>query len=206
MTYTPTNWVDGSTPLNRANMMRIENELALLDGYTAPVPPPTYSASPPGSPVDGQLWFLPLAAGSTWQFRYNASAPTNKWEFVGGAPLITVDNTSRVTVVGWTWFGEGAITTPRSGLYVSHVVVGRISPGTAPAGTVFAAGAGINTTSGPNWNAQTQLMSGVVAAGVASTGTIILTAGDVAVIFAYGSAAGLACDNRTLSLLPIRVS
>ena len=32
MTYTPTNWVDGATPLNRANMMKIENELALLDG------------------------------------------------------------------------------------------------------------------------------------------------------------------------------
>ena len=46
------------------------------------------SATPPGSPFEGQLWGLSPTAGVVWVFRYNAgSASAYKWEFVGGPPL-----------------------------------------------------------------------------------------------------------------------
>lgn len=55
MTYTPTNWVDGSTPLNRTNMMRIENELAALD--TALTAPDVWHAvGTAGEPVFQDSW------------------------------------------------------------------------------------------------------------------------------------------------------
>jgi hypothetical protein len=58
------------------------------------------SATPPGSPSDGDLWLLPADAtnGVNWLFRYNAgSASASKWECIGGVPLFAEVDTSETT-------------------------------------------------------------------------------------------------------------
>jgi hypothetical protein len=108
--------VDGSTPLNRANMMKIENELTLLDGSSS-LTNTVLSATPPGSPADGQLWFFPAYAGVVWQFRYNAgSASAYKWEFVGGPPFMIFAPDYTPPTAG-TWYTD---TTPGSTILVAR--------------------------------------------------------------------------------------
>lgn len=121
MTYTPTNWIDGSTPLNRTNMMKIENELAALD----PLAPGAPSATPPGSPVDGQFWLLPADAanGVNWLFRYNAgSASAYKWEFAGGPEAVVLGGALDTTTTAYPTFVLGThtpvFTLPRAGDYI----------------------------------------------------------------------------------------
>jgi len=123
MPYTPTTWVEGVTTLGPTNMNKIEQGIASL---SSPAP----NATPPASPADGDIWYLPADAtnGSIWQFRYNAgSASTYKWEFVGGSRM------AREGVGGMNWnVGEGtnsgsfttlatagpALTIARAGEYV----------------------------------------------------------------------------------------
>lgn len=54
-----------------------------------------YGTALPGSPTDGQEYILvdsTSAATYQWRFRYNNSRASNKWEFVGGTPIIAQDN------------------------------------------------------------------------------------------------------------------
>lgn len=80
------------------------------------------STTPPGSPVDGQLWAMAPSTAYVWTFRYNAgSASAFKWEFVGGAPIIseiaTNESTTSPVYVDLTTVGP-AFTIPRAGDYL----------------------------------------------------------------------------------------
>lgn len=88
----------------------------------SPLATDTVSATPPASPVDGQLWTLPADTtnGIMWVFRYRAaSASAYKWEFVGGAPLAldvsAAGSTSSAVSVDLA--AVQAFTLPRAGDY-----------------------------------------------------------------------------------------
>jgi hypothetical protein len=207
MTYTPTNWVDGSTPLNRANMMKIENELAALD----PLAPGAPSATPPGSPVDGQFWLLPADAtnGVQWMFRYNAgSASAYKWEFVGGAPLSHEvagdESTTSATYVDLGTLGP-TVTVPRAGDFMVAFGCGMYNL-TAAASAFIAPKRGAAVTSdndASQWDIPTAAKLGVLMRTIRIVG---LAASDVVKLqYRVGSGQGQ-FRNRWLNVTPIRVS
>ena len=78
----------------------------------------------PGSPFDGQEFTLVdslTAPTYSWKFRYVAAKASNKWVFVGGAPLysevLTAESTSSTTFVALTTAGPSLVI-PVAGLYV----------------------------------------------------------------------------------------
>jgi hypothetical protein len=82
----------------------------------------TYSATPPGSPYDGQLWACPVATGVVWMFRFNQGASSLPWEFVGGGGLeADVDSTAAISsAAANTWYDDASqptLTLPRAGTY-----------------------------------------------------------------------------------------
>jgi hypothetical protein len=84
----------------------------------------TVSATPPGSPIDGDEWILPVDTtnGVMWRFRYRAaSGSTYKWEFIGGSPLnsdvgASVNSTS-TTYADLAGSTGPTVTVPRGGDY-----------------------------------------------------------------------------------------
>src|SRR5262245_18846959 len=84
--------------------------------WTLPAP----SATPPASPVAGQLWAFPADAanGIVWLFAYEPSEATYKWRFVGGAPLVATA-TSGITLApsAWNMISPPDILLPRTGEY-----------------------------------------------------------------------------------------
>jgi microcystin-dependent protein len=90
---------------------------------TVPTSAPPLLTALPGSPVDGQEIILTdsLTAGTyAWHLRYVAGRATNKWMFVGGAPLAG-DNAAQVAANATTYATpSGAITlvVPVAGLYL----------------------------------------------------------------------------------------
>jgi Collagen triple helix repeat (20 copies) len=88
-------------------------------------PGTSYSATPPPSPNDGDIWVLPIDAtnGIMWRFRYNASsASPYKWEFIGGAPLVIYIVTTESTTTTGSFIDLAtvgpAFTAPRAGDYL----------------------------------------------------------------------------------------
>lgn len=60
----------------------------------------SWSAGPPGSPSDGDIWIASGvdSNGVRWQFQYNAgSASAYKWEFIGGAPMYAATEADEAT-------------------------------------------------------------------------------------------------------------
>ena len=85
--------------------------------------PTVLSATPPGSPVDGQLWAMAPKTGSVWVFRYNTgSASAYKWEFVGGPPLHAEVAASQNMAANASYIALAtagpSVTLPRAGDYL----------------------------------------------------------------------------------------
>ena len=89
---------------------------------------PSYGTTLPASPADGEEAILVDSTTSptyTWRFRYNAgSAHTDKWEFIGGAPVSKETSSSRainggtqVAASGYYYSAGGSFTVPRAGVY-----------------------------------------------------------------------------------------
>jgi len=89
----------------------------------------TYASTPPGSPADGDIWYLvdsTTAATYQWAFRFNSSASgTYKWEFIGGAPFYseiapnhTITSGTQVASTGYYYESGATFTTPRAGDWV----------------------------------------------------------------------------------------
>lgn len=68
----------------------------------------TFAGGPPGSPNDKDVWIATAvdANGTRWQFQYNASSGTNKWEGVGNTPIVVRATGTRPSA---------AYSTPRAG-------------------------------------------------------------------------------------------
>jgi hypothetical protein len=83
-----------------------DNLAWLYGGATGRVTTSTFAGGPPGSPVDGDIWIATAVDGNgtRWMFQYNAgSASAYKWEFIGGAPVLSaVDGTETTTSTSFT--------------------------------------------------------------------------------------------------------
>lgn len=232
MPFTPVTFTDGVTPLNKATFdgvqagviaaERTENKgaasgYASLDSGTkvplaqipvltsAQLPAPTaVSPTPPGSPVDGQLWFYQPVAGVTWVFRYNSgSGSAYKWEFVGGPPLLNSSATIDSVTGGGAWIDDARVTFTglRSGDYLvtydaywnvvpaaqNSIGVSGVSGNTAPASDAVRSFQGTLT-----------LMSATVIARVTGVSAIY------GKLYSAGTSGTVAF--RTLSAIPVRVA
>lgn len=165
------------------------------------------SSAPPGSPVDGSLWYFPADAanGIVWMFRYNASSVSAyKWEFVGGAPLravvVTQESTTNPGATTLATLGP-SLTVPRSGDYNVEMgaVMYNITAGTAAKMWLYfnAVGTGYNVHSGAQ--TYTNVWRSFTLPG--------LTVGQPLDVLYSQIAGGTAnFGDRTLTLIPKRVS
>jgi hypothetical protein len=100
-----------------------------------------YSAGPPASPGDGDIWIATAVGvnGERWTFQYNAgSASAYKWEFLGGSD-VEVEDDGTVTALSTTYVlgtaGTGSpqsLTLARGGDYL----VGHACSTVVPAGGI----------------------------------------------------------------------
>lgn len=96
----------------------------------------TYQTTLPGSPVNGQTTILVDSTTSptyAWRFRFNSAKSSNKWDFIGGAPLsaevATTETTASTTYVALTTPGP-SVAVPVAGDYiVEHGFTGRDTVG-----------------------------------------------------------------------------
>lgn len=101
---------------------------------SAPSPPVSYATTLPASPVSGQEailvdsnppnWFV-------WRFRFNPSATTYKWEFIGGVPYIN-SNADIVAISSnpSAWSKSVPVTFPRDGVYTVQATTEIVAPAT----------------------------------------------------------------------------
>jgi hypothetical protein len=142
--YVPNAWTDNVTPVDKAHMDNIENELIWLDARVASGGFVSYGTTLPGSPVDGQEAILVDSTTNPsyqWRFRYNASSSSAyKWEYLGGTPASALVGTDEST--SSTSFVEFApnqrITVPRAGDYYVTISA-EIYNSTASTGVLLAA-------------------------------------------------------------------
>lgn len=167
------------------------------------------SGGPPASPVDGDIWIASAVDGNgtRWQFQYNAgSASAYKWEFIGGAPLLS-SNGNAFNLTGdsaWHVLDTALnITVSRPGDYV-------VGGGWQLGGNIGSAGI---AESGVGINAAIQELVAYVSLPASSFGTLTsmpflcgaLAANDIVSIM-YSANQAYAVLNRSISLTPKRVS
>jgi hypothetical protein len=84
-----------------------------------------YGTALPGSPVDGDEYILvdsTTAPTYSWRFRYVSAKASNKWIFIGGAPIRSGPSTqSGQLTTSFASVGTATISIPVSGLYVVTV-------------------------------------------------------------------------------------
>jgi len=180
-----------------------------------PVGTPTYSTTPPASPVDGQIWILPADAtnGVNWTFRYNAgSSSVYKWEFIGGASWLgNFSNGAYETIPGSGAFGDCPTITrflvPRAGDYdavamaqFSHPSGNNLFQQALCRGSDFSGSLGAATAMlGPS------VGSSHITHTVSDRVLAVPAGSDVRARYNSAAAGGLAA-NRTLRVWPVRVS
>ena len=171
------------------------------------------SATPPATPIEGQLWATQPAAGVVWVFRYNAgSASAFKWELVAGSPLVaeqTADfNTTSTTYVDGT-AALPVLTLPRAGDY-DLSFGGRIYFGGSAAwqafmtiklGAAAAADAQASQAQGPNPSAV--FVSVVIGRQLRLTGR---AAGDTLAAWHKTNGQNCGFTDRWVRAVPVRVS
>ena len=177
----------------------------------APVPWPlasgsaSYGTSPPANPVDGQIWMLPASDGVVWQFRYNAAGATYKWEFVGGAPVYKAVIADQIPSPLSTYVyltTQLSFLVPRAGDYLVDAraraggsAVSSNGIGVVKTSTGGSPGFASNAHNNANWYAALAVEDKLLA----------VSAGDgLAVV--YHATASISFGNRSLSVIPVRVS
>lgn len=98
----------------------VPTDMAELAARLDQVTPIGRGANLPAAPFDGQLfeWVVDDAAGIQWLMRYNAAAPTYKWECCGGPPRIAHDAGALVGATLPDYApGLPSITIPKTGLW-----------------------------------------------------------------------------------------
>ena len=165
----------------------------------------------PGSPTDGQEVILVdslTAATYQWRLRYNAGATSPyKWEFVGGAALLTLETTQVAPTVaaGKTAVGPSP-TAPRAGIYQMRYVSGLFSAGTAGTHRIIP-----NTFPGladiGGYSLDFTMPATNVGVGCSSEQKVTIPTAGTSVVFAVQSLTQpVTTQNRQIALTPIRVS
>jgi len=171
----------------------------------------SYGSTPPGSPADGDVWYLPVTAGVVWQFRYNAGAAGSfKWEFIGGPPFASVIDTDQTPAAANAWttlptLGPDCVV-PRAGDYLADFAC-RVTGGPA-ASDVHAAVANASVNNNPVGSQGSasplvasrflQIAQHTAAPGLALGNTLRF------VVFVTGGSEQI--GKRTLRVTPVRVS
>src|SRR5262245_9119425 len=109
---------------NGVNYLSVAPSTGVTPPATLLPPNISYGATPPASPNDGDLWYLPAdtTLGIIWIFRYRAaSASAYKWEYIGGPPLRHAISTQETTTAVTTWVDLATVgprvIVPRAGDY-----------------------------------------------------------------------------------------
>lgn len=117
----PRTWVAGEVLTASLLNVHLRDQLLYLGGVDQRL------SSPPGAPIDGQLWryVADATTGIEWLFAYNSGdAGAFKWHKIGGPPLRSIvstrESTATASFVALTTPGP-TITVPRGGDY--HVIV-----------------------------------------------------------------------------------
>jgi len=165
----------------------------------------TYSATPPASPFDGQLWTFPADAtnGVMWQFRYRAaSASAYKWEFVGGPALYALYPSAQSVAAISVWTsGAPTIAVARSGEYLVDWSAQATPPATGIC-QVAVTQDGVN----PAYPAALSQVPAGTPSSLSSSQTLFtLFAGNIQHIY-WNVAASTSWGNRQLAILPRRVA
>lgn len=170
----------------------------------------TPSATPPASPVNGQLWVLPADAanGIVWLLRYNAgSASAYKWEFVGGSPMRALIPTDEVIAGSGSWLDPPTVgpgfTAPRAGEYLADAGCGYYNA----AATYCYTGISVNNAAPTDPTPAIALPAGNGAAiAVISAKILCSTASLIVKLRHQPGAASTHVTQRWINLRPIRLS
>ena len=175
-------------------------------------------SSLPVSPVDGQEIYYQSAAMATdgiiWHLRYRLLSPSiYKWEFLGGPPLVAVDDTNRPYTSSAAWQGAPGssilqITTPLAGDWDVEATVNILSTN-APVSGTLGCGIGIgaaNPSSIPMAWAYVYQIGGNYASPNASVRLTSQAAGALFRHYCLGpNATDIHPRGRTIRVTPVRV-
>ena len=171
----------------------------------------TVSATPPAA-KDGDIWVYTGMSGVYWRFMYDSSDATYPWKFIGGGPASALDNTQVGTVGSNLWLATPTLTVPRDGHYLVTWSAEAFAPtihATAQVEWNMYIGNGSTTYqySRFHFNADTTAGNFQWAGHFGGQGDYVaLPAGTVLQILAAPSAGwDLVTDQRTISLIPIRI-
>lgn len=185
------------------DLQKLASQVALVLGGAL-------SATPPATPIDGQLWAMSPAAGVVWVFRYNpASASAYKWEFVGGGSLESEFAGEQLFGTSGVWNPTtAAVTVPRAGEY--DISFGALLRPDNPWYNLVAPKIGAAAVADANaavtWNGSTSVPSAGYGFTVARTIKLPAVAGDAIALY-YRSEGGVARASRNwIAVRPYRVS
>jgi hypothetical protein len=85
----------GGAGQNMPTFLRVTKVPSAVAGPLGLVPPAALGTVLPASPVDGQVFTLVdslTAPTYAWRFQYLAAKATNRWLFIGGAPLVKTND------------------------------------------------------------------------------------------------------------------
>lgn len=186
-----------------------------MAGYQAPTKVTTgaFSVGPPSNPRDTDIWVATNVDGNgtRWQFQYNASSSSaNKWEFIGGPPIVLEQDTfGSWTVSAWAIFGATLWSVIRSGDYLSWGSWSGASP-SAPGNAAEKAGVMVNTGSGyaaPTLRSATETTAASVPFDVVVPPTRVSVAVANQIVLGYWvDTAPSGFQFASLSICPVRVS
>jgi len=191
---------------------RLDAAIPVPVSYPAGVP--TIGATPPASPVDGQIWMFPVDAanGVMWHFRYNAgSSSPYKWEFIGGPPYYSgyAGADTIATANAWTYPSANNcdFLATRSGDYMGYGQAVFQLNAANPGWFLGVANASIS----PNppgvysgmYQASTNVSTGVIVNG---TKLIGISGGQTLRLVCYTTQVNPTFSQRSLTIIPVRVS
>jgi len=173
-------------------------------------PKVTVSATPP-SAKNGDIWIY-TGNGFDWSFIFDSSDATYPWRFIGGGPASAWDNTQIGTAGTNMWQTPPTLTVPREGHYFVTWSAEAFAATIHATGQVewnMYIGNGSTTYqySRFHFNADTTAGNFEWGAHFGGQGDYgVLTAGTVLQIMASPAAGwDLVCDQRAISLTPIRI-
>lgn len=185
----------------RSSAERIINGGSALPQITSSA----FSAGPPAAPTDGDIWIANFGGSARWTFQFSSSS--GKWECCGGTPAYTATNTGFTnTAVAFQIPGTFATTLARAGDYLV-TYTGRASNSTgvtAEAAMETAVNGGVT---GPV-SADNTFIAGT-AVSMTQTNEVTVTAGQVVDIAYFTSSiagSSMQWSNRTMSIMPLRVT
>jgi hypothetical protein len=166
---------------------------------------PEYVTSLPGGPIDGQEVYVGLATNQEWHFRYrSASAAAEKWEFVGGAPLVNEVVGQAANTGGYAEGGGPFLLAPFTGLYRVEADGHAVRNGTPAAPVGFQLWLNSALMASTSEHASLGSLSNSQSLQARWSRLVQLTVGDRVSLAIHSSSVAFT-TNRQVALTPVRV-